>query len=478
LQLCRLLVPGSAAQDYLTALQPKGLKLAVLNLYNRQQEELMDRIHNLWAAAADFVEVLSKDSVDEMPRVVAHLITEWFSKELQEVAVTAAASPPAAVEAAAPLHSSHMAATAGFSSSSSSRQMGGGDDGRSGADQRDAVLLCAPAATKQPFLLEELRKGLDSIGSITYDDAAQQGGTKPGAMYMHSVPHARIPFLEAAAAAIAAAPLQTITSSALGSADSSIEQQVEHVQAALSEYHANMIHSHLHAAAVSDVQQLWQQGLSKPSVRAEVDQLVQVLESHVLPHNKHTRRRAAESGPSLHIPGLVKAVSSNFSYTKIFARKAGGGKRQYKVALLLDVSQSMQGHLAQCALEALMMMAEALGQVRLVRELATVCFQKPSWQTLSVSRHSTTVLHIVMTACCWPASCGCGLGMGSCLESASQRAVMSSAVLSVAADCSPLTLSNREFRGGVVTDGSLSCVMFRLASMISRFSHLAAVLCW
>jgi hypothetical protein len=371
-----LLVPGSVAQDYLTALQPKGLKLAVLNLYNRQQEELMDRIHNLWAAAADFVEVLSKDNVDEMPRVVAHLITEWFSKELQEVAVTAPAPPAAAVEAAAPLHSNHLAATAG-SSSSSSRHVGGGEDGRSGAEQKGEALLCAPAARKQPFLLEQLRKGLGSIGSITYDDAAQQGGSKPGgAMYRHSVPHAKIPFLEAAAAA-SAGPLQTATSSVQGSAGSqagSTEQQVGDVQAALSAYHASMTHSQLHAAAVSDVQQLWQQGLSKPAVRAEVDRLVQVLESHMLPHNKHTRRRAAESGPSLHIPGLVKAVSSNFSYTKIYARKAGGGKRQYKVALLLDVSQSMQGHLAQCALEAVMVMAEALGQVRLVRGFVRILF--------------------------------------------------------------------------------------------------------
>lgn len=54
----------------MTALRPKGIKLAVLNLYSRQQEELMERIDNLWAAAADFAQTLSKDSVEEMPRVV------------------------------------------------------------------------------------------------------------------------------------------------------------------------------------------------------------------------------------------------------------------------------------------------------------------------------------------------------------------------------------------------------------------------
>uniref|UniRef100_A0A383V1P5 VWFA domain-containing protein n=1 Tax=Tetradesmus obliquus TaxID=3088 RepID=A0A383V1P5_TETOB len=59
------------------------------------------------------------------------------------------------------------------------------------------------------------------------------------------------------------------------------------------------------------------------------------------------------------------AVISNYSSHKIFARKTAGGKRTYQVALLLDVSQSMQGHLQQCSLEVLAMLADALGKVGL-----------------------------------------------------------------------------------------------------------------
>eukprot|EP00775_Hariotina_reticulata_P003371 gene3371-3646_t len=101
------------------------------------------------------------------------------------------------------------------------------------------------------------------------------------------------------------------------------------------------------------------------AIQGLVEQMVQVLEGAVLPHNKHTRRRAEESGPSLYLPALIKAASSNYTNRKIFASKTAGGKRTYQVALLLDVSQSMQGHLQQCGLEVLAVMADALGKVGL-----------------------------------------------------------------------------------------------------------------
>jgi len=312
----------------------------------------MESINNLWDVAADFVETLNKDHVEEMPRVVAQLITAWFDQELKQV-VAAAAPTPAAKQG----HSQSQApaaASAGEAPSSSR------------AGHHTAAMLQAPVLGEKPFLLEELRKGLGGVGSITYNQAAQQGGSMPGTMFRHSLHGAPIPLLQAAADAEQrqlSAP-QGSSSASKGIPSSMLEQQVEEAQAALGEYHASLSHGQLHAAALADVQQLWQQALAKPAVKAQVERLVQVLEGEVLPHNKHTRRRAAESGPSLHMPGLLRAVSSNYTELKIFARKAGGGKRQHQVALLLDVSESMQGHLLQCGLEALMVMAEALGQVR------------------------------------------------------------------------------------------------------------------
>jgi hypothetical protein len=47
----------------------------VLNLYDRQQEEMMGRINDLWAAAADHAETLSKEHAADLSKVVAKLIT-------------------------------------------------------------------------------------------------------------------------------------------------------------------------------------------------------------------------------------------------------------------------------------------------------------------------------------------------------------------------------------------------------------------
>eukprot|EP00878_Enallax_costatus_P013375 GHUV01013985.1.p1 GENE.GHUV01013985.1~~GHUV01013985.1.p1 ORF type:complete len:1200 (+),score=534.70 GHUV01013985.1:114-3713(+) len=324
------------AEDYISALEPKGIKFAVLNLYDKQQEELMGKINDLWAASADHVETLSKDNAADLPKVLAKLITSYLAQELQ--LVTAAASAAASSSAAA----TAGAAGTGVSSSGSMLAV-------------SAAQVSAPAVSSEPYLLPVLCKGMAGIGSITYDTASLDGGVEPGMMYRHSPPGCLIPFAEAATAA-----------SSSGSIDSSdLAHSVDHAQARLAEYCSTMAQSSLHTAALQEVQQLWQQALSRPTVQGHVSRLVEVLESAVLPHNKHTRRRAEESGPTLHLPGLIKAAVSNYTSKKIFARKSAGGKRTYQVALLLDISQSMQGHLLQCGLEALLMFTEALNQAGL-----------------------------------------------------------------------------------------------------------------
>jgi len=300
----------------------------------------MGRINNLWDAAADFHETLNKEHVAEMPRVVAHLITSWLDAELRQAATAPACAP------------ARRDAGAGTSSDSSSSGGGG--------SATQPKLLQPPVLSPKPFLPDEITKGLSSMGSISYDAASQAGGSTPTAMFRHSLPNGAIPFL---AAAQAAEQVSLSAASGAVSGSRNLEQQVDEAQAGLSEFLAAISSSSKHSSALAAVQQHWQAGLAKPSVSACVAQLVQVLESAVLPYNKHTRRRGAESGPNLHIPGVIKAASSNYSYSKIFARRSGGGKRRYQLALLLDVSQSMQGHLGLCGLEALMAMAEALVQV-------------------------------------------------------------------------------------------------------------------
>jgi len=94
----------------------------------------------------------------------------------------------------------------------------------------------------------------------------------------------------------------------------------------------------------------------------DIEEYVNVLEEHALPLNKYTRKRGALKGSSLHLPGLVKAVSSNFTYKRFFAQKTAGGKRNYSICLALDLSVSMDGHLGDCASETMICMIAALEQ--------------------------------------------------------------------------------------------------------------------
>lgn len=302
------------------------------------------------------METLSKEHAAELSMVVAKLVTSYLEKELQ---LTTTGTVSAA-----------ETATAAHSAISSSRGLGlpASSMAADAVAIRTApgMLLRAPSVRQHPYMLPVLSKGLGGIGAMTYDAASTAGGIQPAAMFRHSPSGQRVPFAEAAEAAAGGAQDSTATSnSSVLSGAAQLQSRVEDVQLQLAKYHSDMGSSLTHSAALQHIQTLWQQALGRPEMQAQVNRLVEVLEGAVLPHNKHTRRRAEESGPSLHLPGLVKAASTNYTSRKIFARKTAGGKRTYQVALLLDVSQSMQGHLQQCSLETLAMLADTLGKVGL-----------------------------------------------------------------------------------------------------------------
>jgi len=107
--------------------------------------------------------------------------------------------------------------------------------------------------------------------------------------------------------------------------------------------------------------QIYWDGLTR-QLSQDIEEYVNVLEEHALPLNKYTRKRGALKGSSLHLPGLVKAVISNFTYKKFFAQKTAGGKRNYSVCFALDLSVSMDGHLGDCASETMICMIAAMEQ--------------------------------------------------------------------------------------------------------------------
>ncbi|CAF2180053.1 unnamed protein product [Rotaria magnacalcarata] len=76
-----------------------------------------------------------------------------------------------------------------------------------------------------------------------------------------------------------------------------------------------------------------------------------VFSDVVFPFNKFTRRRAALRGSSLYLSDLIKAMTSEWSYKKIFSLKLAGGKRDHALCLVLDITVSMFGNMVLFYLE-------------------------------------------------------------------------------------------------------------------------------
>jgi hypothetical protein len=289
----------------------------------------MGRIEELWRRAANLYELLSKEQSHDLPARVAKLLTSYLSQRLA-AAQTRMPSPSAATGGSGAAMPGPQSATSG----------------------EQGPLLTAPGLSSGRQLpLALVTKGLSSLGSSSYAQAQEQGTLQPTLMYKHSAPGAPLPFLEVAMAAMA---LEGTPNTAAAGVQQ--QKQLEDLYTALSRYRSSVEAT----PEVQQLQEMWQHMVDKPNLEAQVQRWVEVLEGDVLPPNKHTRRRAETSGPTLHLPGLVKAAASNFTNNRIFAQRTAGAARRYQVALLLDVSQSMQGHLLQCGLEALVAAAEAL----------------------------------------------------------------------------------------------------------------------
>ncbi|UJR07196.1 hypothetical protein I4U23_011484 [Adineta vaga] len=96
-----------------------------------------------------------------------------------------------------------------------------------------------------------------------------------------------------------------------------------------------------------------------------VDDLSTVLGDLVFPLNKFTRRRAALRGSSLYLPGLIKAMTTEWSYKKIFSAKLAGGKREHMMCLVLDISTSMFGTLSIGLMDTIVVLIAALRKINL-----------------------------------------------------------------------------------------------------------------
>ena len=124
-------------------------------------------------------------------------------------------------------------------------------------------------------------------------------------------------------------------------------------------------------SCANDAQRIWAEASTK--LRSNIADLVSAFEDCVFPFNRYTRRKADFKGSQLHLQGLIKAVITDFNYKKFYSTRTAGGKREYVTCILVDISQSMDGNLISSALESLVMIVEALVEMKL-DEFAVVLF--------------------------------------------------------------------------------------------------------
>ena len=74
-----------------------------------------------------------------------------------------------------------------------------------------------------------------------------------------------------------------------------------------------------------------------------VNALTDVLDAIALPNNRPTRLLQDYRGSSFSIRGYIKFVCSDGQYKKIYENLIGSPRKDYRVTLIVDVSQSMAG---------------------------------------------------------------------------------------------------------------------------------------
>lgn len=189
------------------------------------------------------------------------------------------------------------------------------------------------------------------VGSVTLEQLLKQGLPRPKQQHVHSAPGAPIPHLQSAGLALPQQQQDRARTDALA-------ERVRHVveQDLAASYAA--LRSPAAAGLLQAAQAEWAAAASM--LAPDVQRMAEVLEGFVLPPNRCTRKRAAPRGSQLYMPGLMRAVATDFNDKNIFAAKRGGPRRHYSVCVAVDSSASMLGHSADCAMATLVAMLEAL----------------------------------------------------------------------------------------------------------------------
>ena len=186
---------------------------------------------------------------------------------------------------------------------------------------------------------------MKNVGTITYESAVKEGsGARPPRMWEVSGPEAEIPN----------APTNFTPQ----------QRQLGHLHGAaleLNQYYASLVSNSSLKDSMVQAETMWLE--AEKNLSKIIDDMTSTFEDVVFPVSMYTRRKAHLHGSSLHLGGLIKAVITDFNYKKFFSAKLAGGKRAYCVSIALDVSLSMNGHFAQCAVDTLVCLIASLRRI-------------------------------------------------------------------------------------------------------------------
>ncbi|XP_066922534.1 uncharacterized protein [Clytia hemisphaerica] len=102
-----------------------------------------------------------------------------------------------------------------------------------------------------------------------------------------------------------------------------------------------------------------------------VSSLTDVLDTIALPNNRPTRLLQDYRGSSFSIPGYIKFVCSDGQYKKIYENLIGSPRKDYRVTIIVDVSQSMAGMAEIGATSIIISLAAALQNINVLFSIIT-----------------------------------------------------------------------------------------------------------
>lgn len=292
--------------DYIRVCKKKSFDLVVLNLEDDAQRELRQQIHRLWDAVTTCYEMLNLKDIDLLPKIIADLLMNQMDKICDEIE-----KRPSPI-----LLEGNFAIQDVF-------------PGRINPLAFDKILLHLGQQSLPPTLAAYEKRsffdcGFDSEGIPFFESASKLGleKTKTHCMELAS------------------------------------DLEETHVQ-----WNKVQLDS-TKSDTLTKAGSAWIQTESRLSDR--ISRMREALEA-LLPPNVYTRKKADIRGPTIHLQGFIKHLATQGNEKKIFANKKGGGKANYSVVILLDISSSMTSDRKRnCALEAVFMIIESLKQMNIL----------------------------------------------------------------------------------------------------------------